>query len=126
MWRRIFRWLLAVFFVVAGVNHFLNPAPYLAMMPKYLPWPEFLHLMAGVVEVVAGVAVLIPRLRRLAGWGMMAILVAVFPANVQIAMFGWPGYDIPNWVLWARLPFQLVFMVWVWWTCLARGANGRR
>src|ERR1039458_8037101 len=81
-------WVLAAFFVVAGANHFLNPGPYLAMMPHYLPWHEGLIIVSGVAEIAGGLAILVARVRRLAGWGLIALLVAVFPANVQVAQIG--------------------------------------
>ncbi|MEN3942301.1 DoxX family protein [Prosthecobacter sp. SYSU 5D2] len=116
--------LMSGFFGVAGVNHFLNPEVYLTMMPPYLPWPELLNYISGAAEVAGAVGILVPQLRRMAGWGLIALLVAVFPANVHLALNGWEAYDLPGWVLWARLPLQAVFIAWVYWTCLAKG--GRR
>jgi uncharacterized membrane protein len=113
-------WVLAAFFVVAGANHFLNPDPYLGMIPPYLPWPAGLITISGVAEIAGGLGILIPRMRRLAGWGLIALLVAVFPANVQVALHGWPGVQIPQWTLWVRLPFQGVLIAWVYWVCMAR------
>lgn len=119
MLRTVSLYLLSGFFMVAGVNHFLNPAPYLAMMPPYVPWPEAANAVSGAAEVVGGIAVLWPRWRRAGGWGLLALLVAVFPANLQVALHGWPGVAIPRWVLWARLPMQALLMVWVYRTCLS-------
>ena len=116
-------WLLAVFFTIAGLNHFLNPGPYLGMMPAYLPWHRELILASGAAEMAGGLAILVPRLRSAAGWGLIALLVAVFPANLHVALHGWEGVQIPAWVLWARLPFQGLFIAWVWWTCIARDAT---
>ena len=113
-------WVLAAFFMVAGANHFLNPGPYLGMMPPYLPWPARLILVSGIAEIAGGLAILIAKMRRLAGWGLIALLVAVFPANVQVALHGWPGVQIPQWTLWARLPLQGVLIAWVYWVCRAR------
>jgi len=118
MIRTLARWLLAVAFVLAGWNHFRQPAPYLSMMPPWLPWPEAMNLISGAAEICGGIGVLIPSLRRAAGWGLIALLIAVFPANLQVALHGWPGMSVPAWVLWARLPFQFVFIAWVYWTCL--------
>ena len=91
-------------------------------MPSYLPWPRELVLISGVAEIAGGVAILIPRLRRLAGWGLIALLLAVFPANLQVALHGWEGVHIPQWLLWARLPLQVVLIAWVYWVCLVRRA----
>ncbi|MDB6072313.1 MAG: DoxX family protein [Verrucomicrobiales bacterium] len=115
--------LLAVFFIVAGINHFRDPAVYLGMMPKWLPWPDKLQLLAGAAEVAGGLGVLIPAVRRWAAWGLLLLLVAVFPANLQVALHGWPGapFAVSPWILWARLPLQAVLMAWVWWTFLKRG-----
>ena len=111
--------LLAAFFALAGMNHFLNPQAYLAMIPPYLPLPGALNLISGAAEIVGGIAVLIPRLRRAAAWGLIALLVAVFPANLHVALHGWDSVTIPAWVLWARLPMQFVLIAWVYLSCLS-------
>lgn len=120
MARSVALWLLAGFFTLAGLNHFLNPGPYLGMMPAYLPWHRELILASGVAEIVGGLAILVPKLRTVAGWGLIALLVAVFPANLHVALHGWAGVQIPAWVLWARLPVQAFFIAWVYWVCVAR------
>lgn len=106
--------------MLAGANHFMNPAPYLAMMPPWLPVPGLLVIVSGIAEMAGGLGVLIPPLRRAAAWGLIALLVAVFPANLHVALHGWPGVDFPPWVLWLRLPFQLLFIWAIHRTCLAR------
>lgn len=105
--------LLAAVFILAGLNHFWNPRIYRAIMPPYLPAHGPLVFWSGVAEVVLGAAVLVPRLRKLAGWGLIALLVAVFPANLYMAQNAERFRAIPEWALWARLPFQLVFAWWV-------------
>ena len=112
--------LIALGFTAAGINHFRDPALYLGVMPPWLPWPEAMNLISGAAEVAGGIGVLLPRTRRLAGWGLIALLVAVFPANIQMALHGFPGTDLPAWVLWARLPFQPLMIAWVWWACVRR------
>lgn len=123
MLKSLFRWLLAAFFILAGWNHFRDPQPYLSMMPPYLPWPELLNQLSGAAEVAGGLGILIPALRRPAAWGLIALLIAIFPANIHIAMNGWQGMNIASWILWARLPFQLLFIAWVYWTCLSQSAK---
>ncbi len=109
------RWLLAAFFIFGGINHFRDPAFYLSMMPPPLPFPEALNQISGVFEILGGIGVLVPRTRRFAGWGLIALLIAVFPANIYAAMQGQiAGLDAPSWTLWARLPFQVLFILWVW------------
>lgn len=125
MLRSISTILLAMFFIPAGVNHFVNPQMYLSVMPPYLPFPEALNYISGAAEIAGGAAVLIPQLRRAAGWGLIALLIAVFPANVHMALYGISGVSIARWILWLRLPFQLVLIAWVAWTCLPAGNQKR-
>ena len=115
----VFRWLAALFFVVAGANHFRQPEIYLGMMPPALPWPEALNYISGAAEILGGLGLLLVCTRRLAAWGLLALLVAVFPANLHVALQGkMPGLDVSPLTLWLRLPFQFVFMAWVWWVGL--------
>jgi uncharacterized membrane protein len=117
--------MLALFFVAAGLNHFLNPAPYLSMIPPYLPRPQMLNLVSGAAEIAGGLGVLHPPTRRFAGWGLVALLVAVFPANLYVALHGWKGENIAPWLLWARLPLQPLLIALVYWVCIARpSSNG--
>jgi len=118
--RTISRIFLAIAFVIAGLNHFRTPEVYLSMMPPWLPAHGVLNAISGVAEIAGGIGVLIPRTRRAAGIGLILLLIAVFPANLQIAIHGWPGMDIPRWALIARLPFQLLFVAWVAYSCQLR------
>jgi uncharacterized membrane protein len=111
----VMRYLLALFFVLAGINHFRDPEFYLRMMPPALPWHSALHLVAGVFEIIFGVMLLIPKYQRLAAWGLIALLVAVFPANIYMAMNPRLFPEFSPTGLWIRLPFQLVFIAWAWW-----------
>ena len=97
--RSISTWFMGGFFIIAGSYHLINPTPYLAMMPPYLPWPAALVVISGVAEIAGGIGLCIARLRLPAAWGLIALLVAVFPANLQVAMHGWPGLDLPRWIL---------------------------
>ena len=106
---------LSVFFIVAGVNHFRDPEFYLAMMPPALPAHGFLVALSGVLEIAGGVAVLVPRLRAMAGWGLVLVLMGMFPANIHMALNAELFADVPEAVLWGRLPFQIVFIAWALW-----------
>ena len=108
---------MGVLFVVAGLNHFRDPAIYLELMPSYLPWPVALINISGVAEILGGIGVLVPATRRAAGCGLILLLIAVFPANINAVLHGFHG--LPAWVLWARLPFQALFIAWVYWTCIS-------
>ena len=82
-------------------------------MPPQLPQPLLLVYLSGVFELLGGLGLLPARTRRLAGWGLLALLVAVFPANVYMALIH-EQLHIPAWVAWGRLPLQLPLMWWVW------------
>lgn len=110
------RVLLGIFMVLAGVNHFLNPQLYLRIMPPYLPWHEALVAISGYGQIGLGLLVFVPRYRRLAGWGLMALLVAVFPANLHMALNPERFAPLPQWALWLRLPLQAVLIAWADWS----------
>lgn len=111
--------LLAGFFSFAGAMHFVIPRSYEAMMPPSLPRHRELVQISGVAELVGGLAVAPRRSRRLARWWLLALLVAVFPANLHMArnpeqVRGLDLERVPRWALWARLPLQPLAMLWVW------------
>ena len=108
---RIARALCALFFVAAGIGHFIIPSFYLAMMPPWLPAPLLLVQLSGVAEVAGGIGLLIPRVRRAAGIGLIVLLIAVFPANIQMLQNA-RAAGTPELGLWIRLPFQVLF---IWW-----------
>lgn len=116
--RSILRWAATLFFVAAGANHFINPAPYLGMMPAEIPvgWHSALNVISGAAEILGGLGLILPATRRLAAWGLIALLVAVFPANVNMAINDLPlgTSRVPTWALWGRLPLQAVMVVWVY------------
>ena len=126
-WRFGLRILLAIFFVGAGVLHFVKTSFYLAIVPPYLPYHLALVYVSGVAEILGGLGVLIPALRRAAGYGLIALLVAVFPANVHMATesFRSEGLTVPTLLLLLRLPFQLVFAAWVWFCTLGEERQAR-
>ena len=96
----------------------MSPEFYVAIMPPYLPWHLELVYLSGVAEILCGVGLLFPRTRVLAAWATIALLVAIFPANIHVALHDVPmsgrsqGLGIWNWV---RLPFQFVLIAWAWW-----------
>ena len=125
--RALLRVVLALFFIGAGLLHFLRPSAYVQIVPPYLPWPLALVYVSGACEVLGGTGLLVPGLRRAAGWGLMALLVAVFPANLHMALgdVSIQGLSIPPLLLWLRLPLQLVLMAWVYW-CSGDSQPGSR
>jgi uncharacterized membrane protein len=121
----VMRCLLGVFFVLTGVNHFLNPEFYVRIMPPYLPWHLPLVYVSGAFEAILGVLVLVPKTANLAAWGLIVLLVAVFPANVHMAMNPQLYPEFSPAALWGRLPLQLVFIAWAYWFTES-GPAGRR
>ena len=111
-WKKIVLFGLAAFFINVGVDHFVNPEFYLSIMPPAFP----LHLEAvyisGFFEVLGGVGVLIPRLRKIAGWGLVALLVAVYPANIYMAITPEAFPEASVALLYVRLVFQFLFFYW--------------
>ena len=106
------RLLLGAFFLVAGSLHFLKPKPYAATVPDALPRKLEIVYASGVAEIAGGVGVLAGR--RAAGWWLIATLVAVFPANVNMAVNADRFRAVPEALLWARLPVQGLLIAWVW------------
>ena len=110
------RSLFGPFFILAGVNHFLNPRFYLRIMPPWLPAHNAMNRASGAAEIIGGAAVLCPdpRVRRLGGWFSIATLLAIFPANVRMATHPQEFPEVPGgqMTLWARLPLQAVFIAW--------------
>jgi uncharacterized membrane protein len=100
-------------FVVAGLLHFVRPRMYEAIMPEYLPAHRELVYASGVAEAAGGAGLLFAATRRLAGWWLIATLVAVFPANLWMAQHPERYKGIPEAALWARLPLQLGFIAWI-------------
>jgi uncharacterized membrane protein len=105
--------LCGPFFIASGVNHFANPRFYRAMMPDYLPAHDELVAISGVAEIAGGVALMHTRTRRPGAWWLVATLIAIFPANLHMALHPERYKKIPPAGLYARLPFQLVFIAWV-------------
>jgi len=112
---RLNRHLAGPFFVLAGVLHLVKPRLYLRIVPPYVPAPEAMVYASGMAEIAGGAGLMLPRYRRLAGWWLIATLVGVFPANLHMALHSEDYRDVPGGALalWARLPFQAVFVAWV-------------
>jgi len=108
-------WLLGVLFVLAGINHLVRPEFYVNIMPPYLPWHLELVYASGDCEVLLGVLVLIPRFTAAAAWGLIALLLAVFPANIHMALNPERYPELPPALLWGRLPLQGLLIAWAYW-----------
>ena len=115
MIKAILKYLLAFGFVLAGISHFINADFYLKMMPSYLPAHLFLVYLSGVFEIALGVLLLIPKFTRLAAWGLIALLIAVFPANIYMAMNAEIFTEFTPTALYLRLPVQIVLIALAFW-----------
>jgi len=109
------RFLFGTLFVLAGLNHFRNPSFYVGIMPPYLPWHVELVYISGVAEIVLGMMLLFPRWTVLAAWGLIALLIAVFPANIHMTMHSELYPSISLTALWVRLVIQGVLIAWAYW-----------
>jgi uncharacterized membrane protein len=113
--KQISRCLYGLFFMAAGVNHFIHTLFYMSIMPPYLPWPVALVYLSGVAEIGLGGLLLFERWSRLAAWGLIALLIAVFPANVHMALHP----ELYSWAsplgLWLRLALQGALIAWAYW-----------
>jgi uncharacterized membrane protein len=126
--KTVLLWTMGIFYVAAGVMHFVRPDFYAPMMPPYLPAHLALIYLSGLAEVVLGLAVLLPATRPLAAWGLILLLIAIFPANIHIALNNVPvfgakeGAGIWNFV---RLPVQGLLIAWAWWYTRSAGPADR-
>jgi uncharacterized membrane protein len=122
--KEVLRWIYGALFALAGVNHFAHTDFYVSIMPPYLPWHLALVYVSGACGVALGIALLFRRMERLAAWGMMALIIAVTPAHVHMAIHAelYPQFSPTG--LWVRLPLQIVLVAWAYWyTQPGRGVN---
>lgn len=119
----ILKYVFGIAFILAGINHFINPQFYLRMMPPVLPAHLFLVYLSGVFEILFGVLLLIPRFSRSAAWLLIALLIAVFPANIYMAMNPQSFPEFSQTALYIRLPLQLVLIAWAFWFTRKESAN---
>jgi uncharacterized membrane protein len=107
-------YLMAGLYILAGLNHFRVPWIYKKMIPPALPSPKLLNIISGLAEIVLGVTLCIPALSAFAAWGIIALLVAIFPANVYMYTNNNAAMGLPKWIRLARLPLQLFLIYWAW------------
>jgi uncharacterized membrane protein len=125
MIKLILRVVLTLFFILAGINHFRQTGFYLRMMPPYVPWHLAMVQVSGVAEILLGLLLLIPAASRTAAWGLIALLIAVFPANLQMALHPETFPEFSPRALWLRLPLQAVLIAWAYWYT-GKNRRGRR
>jgi uncharacterized membrane protein len=115
MLKKISLYVMSLFYVIAGFNHFMNPELYLKMIPKILPSPTALNVISGALEMAFGMMLMRPEVRSLAAWCLILLLIAVFPANVSMYLEGGATFNLPDWALLLRLPLQFVLIAWAFW-----------
>lgn len=120
------RAVLGAVFLLTGALHFIRPRMYVAIVPDWLPAHRELVYVSGVAEMAGGAAVLFDRTAKPAGWWLIATLVGVFPANVDMALHPGRYKAIPSSLLWARLPLQALLIAWVHRVAIPRGSARRR
>ncbi|MGB3494787.1 MAG: DoxX family protein [Elainellaceae cyanobacterium] len=110
------RVVLAISMGVAGTLHFLTSEPFIRIVPDFLPYPAMLVYISGVIEIVLGLTLLMPPLSRWAAWGLVALFIAVYPANINMAVNQIQIGGLPsNWLFHAiRLPLQFVLIAWAY------------
>lgn len=123
--KKIARFFAGPVMITAGINHFVNPDFYLKIVPAGLPAPAALVYISGAAESLAALGTMFPRTRRPAGWFLIATLVAVYPANIYMAVNPEDFSSIPHWALLARLPLQFLFIYWVWLATLKEETSSR-
>jgi uncharacterized membrane protein len=107
-----FLYAMAFFYVIAGVMHFVKPALFISIIPPYIPWPKLVNTITGILEVGLGFGLIFESTRTGAAYGIILLLIAVFPANLYMYQSNHRG--IPKWLLLIRLPMQLLFIGWAY------------
>lgn len=110
--------LMLLLYVAAGINHFVHPQMYLAIIPPYLPWPALINIVSGIAEILLGILLIPQSTRRFAAAGIILLLAAFIPAHVYMIQqngCAGKGMCIPLWAAWLRLiPLQFILMYWAW------------
>ncbi|MCC5665957.1 DoxX family protein [Nostoc sp. CHAB 5784] len=116
-YKEVLRVILAICIIVVGVTHFLVPEEYVKIVPPQLPYPLGLVYLSGFYEILGGIGLLVPPVSQAAAWGLLALFIAVYPANINMAVNLIKIEHIPNspWVHVVRLPLQAVLIAWAWW-----------
>jgi uncharacterized membrane protein len=112
--KHFFLYLMSAFFITAGILHFLRPETFLGIMPEFLPFPLALVYISGVCEILFAILLAIPATRHLGAWLLILLLIAVFPANIQMAVTFYKEHNPYLWIALLRIPLQFVLIWWAW------------
>ena len=106
-------YLMGIAYLLAGINHFVHPDFYLKMLVGFLPYPLALNIISGAAEIILGIGVMIPQTRKISAWGLILLLIAIFPANINMAIHS-TEWNFSAVVLYLRLPIQLLLIWWAY------------
>ena len=104
---------MALLYIAAGINHFVMPRFYEKIIPPFLPYPKLINWTSGIAEILLGILLFVPSFKSIAAWGVILLLVAVFPANIYHFMIGWRKKKMV-WALALRLPVQFLLIWWAY------------
>jgi len=105
-------YLMAILYILAGFNHFRNPGMYIKIIPPFFKSPKLINAVSGIAEIVLGILLMFTLTTQYAAWGIIALLIALFPANLYMFQNKKASFNLPKWILFVRLPLQLVLIIW--------------
>jgi len=115
------QYLIAAAFMATGILHFLKPGTFMSIMPEYIPYHKAMVYISGAAELLGGIGVLFRLTQNWTAWGLILLLVAVFPANIDMTVQAFKhqgGHSFYFWATVLRLPLQFVLMYWIYWACI--------
>ena len=107
--------IMSLFYIIAGINHFINPVWYVRIVPPILPFKIVIVYITGILEIVLGALLFFPNTRFIAGWGLVIFLFAIYPANIYVALTNGKAMDTTPIIAWGRLPFQFALIAIAYW-----------
>ncbi len=107
-------YIMAGIYILAGLNHFRNPKMYARIIPHYIPYPKQINYLSGLAEIFLGITLCLPMISSFAAWEIIALLIAIFPANVYMLTNEKASFRLPKWLLILRLPLQIVLIIWAY------------
>ena len=107
-------YLMASLYIIAGINHFRSPGMYIRIIPPVFKNPKLINTFSGIAEILLGILLMFPFSKRFAAWGIIALLIAIFPANLFMFQDKKASFGLPKWILFIRLPLQIVLIYWAY------------
>lgn len=107
-------YLMVILYILAGLNHFRNPGMYIKIIPPIFKNPKVINILSGTAEIVLGILLTLSFSTHIAAWGIIALLIAIFPANLYMYQNKKASFGLPKWILFIRLPLQFVLIFWAY------------